>query len=143
MRAFLDALRNINLGCIGDRCSGSPTVLKNVLNEKCKIKHVPLKCKTSVIILQVFVFHKAYHLVLRDSALVHLESATSVHTTAHFLKVYFFVSCFPTMPSNRAKLKYGTMKLKAYEKIIWMIEPGAGPKGFLLVSPERCTLTVT
>ena len=35
------------------------------------------------------------------------------------------------------------MKLKAYEKIIWMIEPGAGPKGFLLVSPERCTLTVT
>ena len=36
------------------------------------------------------------------------------------------------MPLNRTKLKYGTMMLKAYEKIIWMIELGAmhllGPK---------------
>ena len=31
-------------------------------------------------------------------------------------------SCFLTMSLNRTKLKYGTMKLKAYEKIIWMIE---------------------
>ena len=41
---------------------------------------------------------------------------------------------------NRTKLKYRTMKLKAYEKIIWMIEHGAtyllGPKGSLLVYPE-------
>ena len=31
-------------------------------------------------------------------------------------------SCFLTMSLNRTKLKYGTMKLKAYEKVIWMIE---------------------
>ena len=44
------------------------------------------------------------------------------------------------MPLNRTKLKYGNMKLKTYEKIIWMIELGAmyllGPKGYLLVDPE-------
>ena len=44
------------------------------------------------------------------------------------------------MPLNRTKLKYGTMKIKACEKIIWMIELGAlhllGPKGFLLVHPK-------
>ena len=44
------------------------------------------------------------------------------------------------MPLNRTKLKYGTMKLKAYEKIIWMIELGPiyflGPKGSLSVHPE-------
>ena len=44
------------------------------------------------------------------------------------------------MPFNRTKLKYGAMKLKAYEKIIWMIELGGiyllGPKGSLLVHPE-------
>ena len=44
------------------------------------------------------------------------------------------------MPLNRTKVKYGTMKIKAYEKITWMIELGAmhllGPKGSLLVHPE-------
>ena len=29
------------------------------------------------------------------------------------------------MPLNRTKPKYGSMKLKAYEKIVWMIEHGA------------------
>ena len=42
---------------------------------------------------------------------------------------------------HRTKLKYGTMKLKANEKIIWMIELGAiyllRPKGSLSVHPER------
>ena len=44
------------------------------------------------------------------------------------------------MPLNRIKLKYGTMKLKAYEKIMWMIEIGAiyllRLNGSLLVHPE-------
>ena len=44
------------------------------------------------------------------------------------------------MPSNRTKLKYGTIKLKVYGKIIWIIELGAiyllGPKASLLVQPE-------
>ena len=44
------------------------------------------------------------------------------------------------MPLNRTKPKYGSMKLKAYEKIVWMIEHGAmyllGPRGSLLVHPE-------
>ena len=31
------------------------------------------------------------------------------------------MSCFPAIPLNRTKLKYETMNLKAYEKIIWMI----------------------
>ena len=69
---------------------------------------------------------------------MHPESAPSVHPRVQFFKVYFFVSLFPTMPLN--KLEYGTMKLKAYEKIIWMIKLGAiyllGPKGSLLVNPE-------
>ena len=94
---------------------------------------------TPVIILQVFVFDKTYHLVLKDSTFVQPKSAPSVHPRVHFFKVYF-VSCFPTISLNRAKLKYGTMKLKAYEKIIWMIEPGTiyllGPKGSLLMHPE-------
>ena len=93
-----------------------------------------------MIILQIFVFDKTYHLVLRDSALVHPESAPSVHPRVHFFKVYSFVSCFLTVPLNRTKLKYGTMKLKTYEKFIWMIEPGAiyplGVKGYFLVHPE-------
>ena len=71
---------------------------------------------------------------------MHPEGAPSVHPRVHFFKVYFFVSCFPAMPLNKTKLKYGTMKLKPYEKIIWMIELGAiyllGPKGSLLVHPE-------
>ena len=44
------------------------------------------------------------------------------------------------MPLNRTKLKYGTINLKAYEKIIWMIELGAiyllGLKGSLFLHPE-------
>ena len=44
------------------------------------------------------------------------------------------------MPLNRAKLKYETMKLKAYEKFIWITEFGAvyllGLKGSILVYPE-------
>ena len=93
-----------------------------------------------MIILEVFVFDKTYHLVLRDSALVHPEIALSVYPRMPFFKVYFFVSCFPTVPLNRTKLRYGNMKLKAYEKIIWIIELGAiyllRPKGSLLVHPE-------
>ena len=87
-----------------------------------------------------FCFPKTYHLVLRDSTLVHPESLTSEHPEVHFFKVYFFVSYFPMMPLNRTKVKYGTMKIKAYQKITWMIELGAmhllGPKGSLLVHPE-------
>ena len=44
------------------------------------------------------------------------------------------------MPLNRTKLKYGNMKLKAYEKIVWMTEFSAmyllGSKGYLLGHPE-------
>ena len=44
------------------------------------------------------------------------------------------------MPLNRTKLKYGTMKLKAYGKIIWIIELGViyllGLKGSLLLRSE-------
>ena len=93
-----------------------------------------------MIIPQAFVFDKTYHLVLRDSALVHPESAPSVHPRLRFFKVYFLVSCFLTMPLNRTKLKYGTVNLKAYEKIIWMIELGAiyllGLKGSLFLHLE-------
>ena len=64
-----------------------------------------------VTILQVFVFDKTYHPVLSDSALLHPKSATSVHLKVHFVKIYFLVSCFPTTPLNRTKLKCGTMKL--------------------------------
>ena len=96
-----------------------------------------------MIILQVFVFDKTYHLVLKDSTLVNPESAPSLHSRVHFFKVYFFVSCFSTISLNRTKLKYGTLKLKAYEKIIWMIGLGAiyflGPKRSLLKHPE-CAL---
>ena len=71
-----------------------------------------------MIILQVFVFDKTYHLVLKDPTLVHPESAPSVDPRAHFFRVYFFVSCFPTISLNKTKLKNGTMKLKTYEKVI-------------------------
>ena len=44
------------------------------------------------------------------------------------------------MALNRTKLKYGTMKLKAYKNLMWMIELEAiyllGPKGSLLLHPE-------
>ena len=89
-----------------------------------------------MIILEIFVFDKTDHLVLRDSALVQRESTPSAHPRLNFLKLYFLVSCFLTMPLNRTKLKYGNMmKLKAYEKTMWMIELGAvyhlRPKGFV------------
>ena len=81
-----------------------------------------------MVFLQVFVFDKTFHLVLRDSALV------------HFFKVHSFVRCFPTVPLNRTKLKHGTMKLKTYEKFIRMIEAGTiyplRVKGYFLVQPE-------
>ena len=57
-------------------------------------------------------------MVLRDFALVHPESAPSVHPRVHFFKVYSFVTLFLIVPLNRTKLKYGTMKLKTYEKFI-------------------------
>ena len=45
------------------------------------------------------------------------------------------------MPLTRTILKYDTMKLKAYERIIWMIKLGViyllGLKGSLLVQHER------
>ena len=138
MRAFFSSSRKINLGCTVNSCS--PTVFKNVLNKKRKIKHVAPMSKTSVIILQVFVFDKTYHLVLKDSILAHPESAPSVHSRVYFFKVCFFVSCFPTISLNRTKLKYGIIKLKANEKITWLVGLGAiyllGPKGSLLVHPE-------
>ena len=65
-----------------------------------------------MIILQVFVFNKTYHLVLSNSALVHPESAPSVHPRVQFFKAYSFVVNFPTASLNKTKLKYGTMKLK-------------------------------
>ena len=78
-------------------------------------------------------FDKTCHPVLRNSALVLPESAPPVH----FFKAYFFASCFPTIPLKRTKLKYGTIKLNSYEKIIWMIELGAiRPKGSLSVHPD-------
>ena len=73
-----------------------------------------------MIILEVFVFYKTYHLVLWDSTLVHRESGPSMHPRVSFFKVYSFVSCI-----DRTKLKCGAMKLNAYEKFIWMIELGA------------------
>ena len=49
-------------------------------------------------ILQIFVFDKIYRLVLRESTLVHPESAPSVHPRVHFFKVCSFVSCFVSRP---------------------------------------------
>ena len=40
MKPVFSASRKINLGCTVNRCSGSPTVLKNVLNQNRKLKHV-------------------------------------------------------------------------------------------------------
>ena len=85
-----------------------------------------------MIILQDFGFDKTYHLALKKFTLVHPESVFM-----HFFKEYFFVSCFPTISLNKTKPKYGTMKLKAYEKIMWMSELVAiyllGPTGSLLL----------
>ena len=103
MTPFLSATQKINLECPVSMYSGSPTVSKNCI---------------SVTTLHVFVFDKTYHPVLSDSALVHPKSATSVHLKVHFFEVYFLVSCFPAISLKRTKLKCGTMKLKAYERII-------------------------
>ena len=75
-----------------------------------------------MIILQVFVFDKTYHLVLRDSVLLHPKSAPSVHPTVKFICILYLY------------------------KWLWMIEPGAiyplgvkGDKFFkvnFLVHPE-------
>lgn len=71
---------------------------------------------------------------------MHHESAPSVHSRIHVFKVYCFVSRFPTMVLNRAKLKYRVVKLKAFEKFIWMIGFGViylvRLKGFFLVHLE-------
>ena len=67
-----------------------------------------------MIILQIFVFDKTSHLVLRDSTFVHTESAPSACPTMDFFKVYSFVSCFLTVPLYRTKLKDDAMKLKTY-----------------------------
>ena len=45
MKAFFRAARKINLGYTVNWLSGSPTVLKNVLNKMRKIKHVAPKKK--------------------------------------------------------------------------------------------------
>ena len=41
-----------------------------------------------MIILQVFVFDKTYHLVLRDSVLVHPETVHSAHPRINLFNVY-------------------------------------------------------
>ena len=56
---------------------------------------------------------------------MHPESAPLKLPRVKFFKVCSFVSCFPTMLLNRAKLKYEAMRLKAYEKFILIIELGA------------------
>ena len=47
---------------------------------------------------------------------------------------------------NKTKLKYGTMKLNVYEKIIWMIELGAvyplRSKGSFLVHPKSALILI-
>ena len=92
-----------------------------------------------MIFLQVFVFNKTYHVVLRDSGLMHPESAPSVHSRVNLLK-YTSMRAVPTILLNRTKQKYRDMKLKIYEKSIWMIELAAiylvGSKGSLLAHPE-------
>ena len=89
--------------------------------------------------IQVFVFDKTYHLILTDSALLHPESAPSLHPRVHFFKVYSFVTVPPTVPLKKTKVKHGTLKLKTLEKFIRMIEPGAiyplGVKDYFLVRP--------
>ena len=40
MKTFFSVPRKINLQCTVNKFSGSPTVLKNVLNKKHKIKHI-------------------------------------------------------------------------------------------------------
>ena len=113
MRAFLCAPRKINLVCTVNRSSGSPTVLKNILNKKNKIKTCSIKVKDICDNPpSLFFFDKTYHLVLRDSALVYPKCTSRVQ----YFKVYFFVSCFSKMSLNKIKLKLGTMMLNAYEK---------------------------
>ena len=88
MKPFFSAPQKINSDDSVNRCSISPTVLKNFLNKNGKIKYVAQKCKASKIIRKIFVFDKKYHLVLRDAALVYPESAASVHPAVDFFKIY-------------------------------------------------------
>ena len=121
-KIFRDHEGSINLGCTINRWSGSPTVLKNIPDKKRKLN---MQHKIERLLWQFFKFfvlNKTYHLALRDSALLHPESAPLVHGMVHFFKVYLFVSCFPIMSIHRTKLKYGIVKVKAYEKSKWMIE---------------------
>ena len=96
MRAFFSAPRKIDLGCSVSRFSSSSTIFKNFLNKNGKIKHAKSKGKTSVIVLQVFVFDKTYFLFLMDSDLVRPESTPSVHSRVHYFEVHYLMSCFPT-----------------------------------------------
>ena len=82
---------------------------------------------------------KTYKLVLRGSALVDPKSAPPVHPRVHFLKISSFFNCFPSMPLNRTKVKYGAMILKNYENFLWIAETSAvspQTKGLFLVDPE-------
>ena len=65
-----------------------------------------------MIILQVFVFYKTYHLVLTDSALLHHESASSVRPSMHVFKVYSFARCFPTMSFSENMILFLRRKMK-------------------------------
>ena len=115
-------------------------VVLQLFSKYSKIKLTALKWKASVIILQVFVFDKTYHFFLSKTAWAHSESSPSVRPWMNVFKVNFSVSCFQAMPLNRTKLRYGSMKVKAYEKSIWMIELSAiyilKIKGSFLVHPE-------
>ena len=55
---------------------------------------------------------------------MHPESAQWVYDLAD-LVVQLMKDCFQTNPLKGTKLKYIAMKLKTYEKPIWMIEPAA------------------
>ena len=71
---------------------------------------------------------------------MHPKCSPSVHPRVYIFKVYFSVSYFLIMTLNRTKLKYGTIKLKAYGNIIWIIELDViyllGLKVFLLLLSE-------
>ena len=123
MKAFSSTTREMNLGCSVKMCSSYLTVLKNFLDKKCKICTV--KQNTTMMFPQV---------------LGHPENAPWVYRRVHMFKTYSFVSCFPTIRLYKTKLKYRTMKLKTYEKYMWMVELGAiyhlALKGSFLMHPE-------
>ena len=55
------------------------------------------------------------------------------------------MSCLPVKPLNRTKPKYGTMKLKAYEKLYgWLrlVQYIFLTKWFYFSAPCKCTLSV-